>query len=57
MSDNKAITFRPTQDSKESLDRLLEYYRQEFQGISKADVINKAIIELENKIAKRNESK
>lgn len=57
MPDNKAITFRPTPDAKESLEYLLEHYRKEFQSISKADIINKAINELANKVAKRNESK
>jgi hypothetical protein len=53
---NKPITFRPTDDSQDALVFLLNYYHKDFPGISKADIINKAIIKLADEIAKRTEA-
>jgi hypothetical protein len=52
MSDNKPITFRPSKDAQDRLEWLLEHHKQEFQGITKADIINRAIIELYKKTIK-----
>jgi hypothetical protein len=52
MPDKKPITFRPSDDASECLKLLLQYYRKEFQGISQADVINKALIELYEKVVR-----
>lgn len=42
---NEVVSFRPTNDAKSALERLIQHYRREFPTINKADVLNRLLIE------------